>query len=169
MIYDKFRRLRIVQVVLRQTPSALACSSSVTNPAVASASLRRGCQRTVIWRWAFEKALAPAIQIVPIALGIFAVGLFFGLKIVRKRLDGPCGDSNESGAIIIAATLADSFNFPFGSFEVCNCAENAFRLQNAPIRRFVSTSNRKRLMQQEERTITNCYSIAFDDAVCTFL
>ena len=49
--------LTIVQVVLRQTPSALACSSSVTNPAAVNASL--SCRILHDCRSLISTSLAP--------------------------------------------------------------------------------------------------------------
>jgi uncharacterized membrane protein len=44
---------------------------------------------SIYMTWAFEKALAPLPQVITGALFIFAVGLVFGLKIIRVTLAAP--------------------------------------------------------------------------------
>jgi hypothetical protein len=44
---------------------------------------------SVYMTWAFEKALAPLPQVITVALFIFAIGLVFGLKIIRVTLAAP--------------------------------------------------------------------------------
>jgi hypothetical protein len=85
----------------------------------------QGYRRLIVWTgvilssaymaWAFEKTLAPITQVVPVALCIFGIGLFFGLKIIRRIL----GASSLFRAviratIIVAVTLAPAVIF-FGS------------------------------------------------------
>jgi hypothetical protein len=62
--------------------------------------------------WAFEKHLAPLSQVVPIAFCIFAVGLFFGLKMIQLTLRAPSlFRAVIRATIIVVATLAPAVIF----------------------------------------------------------
>jgi hypothetical protein len=85
----------------------------------------QGYRRPIVWTgvilvsfymaWAFEKALAPITQVIPIALCIFAVGLFFGLKIVRSILrSSSLFRAVIRATIIVGLTLTPAVLF-FGS------------------------------------------------------
>lgn len=85
----------------------------------------QGHHRLIVWSgvvlvsiymaWAFEKALAPLTQVIPIAVCIFAVGLFFGLKIVRNILRASSlFRAVVRATVIVIVTLAPAIVF-FGS------------------------------------------------------
>jgi hypothetical protein len=65
--------------------------------------------------WAFEKALAPPAQVIPVALCIFAVGVYFGFKIVGITLRArSLFRAVVRATIIVGVTLAPAAIF-FGS------------------------------------------------------
>ena len=67
---------------------------------------------SVYMTWAFEKALAPLPQVITVALCIFAVGLFFGLKIIQLTLRAPSMFRAVIRAtIIVGVTLAPAVIF----------------------------------------------------------
>jgi hypothetical protein len=67
---------------------------------------------SVYMTWAFEKALAPLPQVIMIALCIFAVGLVFGLKIIRVTLAAPTlFRAVIRATIIVVVTLAPAAIF----------------------------------------------------------
>ncbi len=67
---------------------------------------------SVYMTWAFEKALAPLSQVITIALCIFAVGLFFGLKIIQFTLSAASlFRAVIRATIIVVATLAPAVIF----------------------------------------------------------
>lgn len=70
---------------------------------------------SVYMAWFFKKALAPVTQVVPIALCIFAVGLFFGLKIVRSTLSASSLFRAVVRATIIVGITSAPAVFLFGS------------------------------------------------------
>jgi hypothetical protein len=70
---------------------------------------------TIYMAWAFAKALAPITQVIVVALCIFAVGLFFGLKIVRSILRGSSLFRVVVRATIIVVITLAPFVVFFGS------------------------------------------------------
>jgi hypothetical protein len=73
---------------------------------------------SVYMTWAFEKALAPPALVIAVALCIFAIGLFFGLKIVGMTLRTPSlFRAVIRATIIVGVTLAPAAIF-FGSVAI---------------------------------------------------
>jgi hypothetical protein len=70
---------------------------------------------SIYMAWAFEKALGPITQVALITLGIFGIGVLFGLKIIRSILRAPSlFRAVIRATIIVAVTLAPVIIF-YGS------------------------------------------------------